>query len=176
MPAPRDVPAIGVTNQGRVISAAAAQLALSVTAGPPGTHVTVTGINFPPNEIVALYIDSPQPYLAQPGPRADSSGGFVESITMPGKDYDESGRIDPSRVGPHQICGDTGYPGSSQPVVATACATFTVEPGPSLSPTPVPISQPGASPTLPVPAVLAAFGVLLVIVGGIAFLTRKPSA
>jgi len=28
MPAPRDVPAIGVTNQGRVISAAAAQLAL----------------------------------------------------------------------------------------------------------------------------------------------------
>jgi hypothetical protein len=163
--APIVVMRAGANSVPATISAFAAtspQIKLSLESGSPGTPVTVTGNDFPPSERVALYMDSPGPYLAQPGPVADASGSFVQGITVPTKD-----------AGAHQICGDTAYPGSNQPVAAKACATFTVLAGTSASATPTLISQPASSPSFPVPAVLAALAVLLVLVGAIAFLTRK---
>ena len=112
-----------------LVSAAAEQpsITLSATSGPVGAPVTITGAGFPAGEIVALYIDSPGPYLGLPGPVADAQGAFQLSTKMPGKGWDESGKVNPAKPGPHNICGDTtAYPGSSQPVAARACAQFLV--------------------------------------------------
>jgi hypothetical protein len=141
--------------------AESAAIVLSIDAGVPGTPVTVSGSGFPPNEIVALYVDSPSVYLEQPGPMADGEGAFQENIKWPGKNYDPSGVVDPSKVGPHKICGDTGYPSSTQPVAVKACAQFMAEAVPT---TPTPSAHPGSGiPTIPVPAVLLAFAVLLAV-------------
>ena len=51
-------------------------ITLNVQTGPPGTTVTITGKGFPPQEIVALYIDQAGPFLDVPGPRADDQGAI----------------------------------------------------------------------------------------------------
>jgi hypothetical protein len=176
--APLVVPGFQVTTSlvdyHSLASPASPKITLSVDHGPPGTLVTIAGSGFPPSEIAALYLDSPSPYLDVPGPRADSQGSFQQNITMPGKGYDPAGKVDPTKVGPHNICADTGYPGSTQPIAVKACAVFTVEPGPS--PTTASSSpQPGpASPALPIPAVLVAFGVLAALAIGTFVMTRRP--
>jgi hypothetical protein len=153
--------------------AASAAIVLSIDAGAPGTPVTVSGSGFPPNEVVALYVDSPSVYLEQPGPVADGEGAFQENIKWPGKNYDPSGVIDPSKVGPHNICGDTGYPASTQPIAVKACAQFTAEAAPT---TPTPSPQPGpAIPTLPVSVVLLAMGVLLAVAVVTYWFTREST-
>src|SRR5207249_9280435 len=77
-------------------------------------------------------------YIGQPGPRTDSSGRFAYSFVTPGPDYDPSGRIEPALPGPHQICADTGFPGSNQGGAVKACAQFIVEALPTPSPSPQP--------------------------------------
>ena len=154
--------------------AASASVVLSIDKGPPGTALSITGSGFPPNEVVALYIDSPAVYLEQPGPVADSHGSFQENFKWPGKTYDPSGVIDPTKVGPHTICGDTGYPSSTQPVAMKACAQFVVEA--SANATPTSGAQPGlVGPSLPVPVVLVALGVLLALAVAAYWFTREST-
>ena len=140
--------------------AATAVITLTPNTGLPETSVLITGSGFPPDEIVALYIDSPGPYLDVPGPRADAQGAFTQRIKWPTKIYDRSGKIDPTS-GTHSVCGDTGYPGSNQPIAVKACAQFVVRrtASPSASPTPV---DAGSGPGVPLPVV---GGVLLILAG-----------
>ena len=154
--------------------AANPQISLSVTTGKPGTTVTVSGAGFPAREIVALYIDSPDPYLGQPGVLADGSGSFQFQFQWPGPGYDSSGRVDPAKPGPHQVCGDTSPPGSSQTSAVKACAAFIALPGPSPTPsarpTPSPRAQaPGLTPT----SVLIVLGVMAVVATGLYFIQRR---
>jgi hypothetical protein len=123
-------------------------------------------------EIVALYIDQPLPYLDRPGPRADAQGSFRIDIKTPDSNYDPSGRVKPAAPGPHNICGDTAYPGSTQPVAAKACAQFQVQALPSTS------SSPGAgNATSPsgasLPEVLVAMALLLAAVAGMFLWLRR---
>ena len=150
--------------------AAGPSLTLSVGTGAAGTPVTITGTGFPPGEIVALYIDSPGPYLDQPGPRADGQGGFSKAITWPDKTYDASHRVDPTRGGTHTVCGDTGYPGSSQTIVVKACAQFVVTATPSPSASPAPST---ALVGPPAAAVAVVFAILLVLGAILIFLMRR---
>src|ERR1700724_941127 len=101
-------------------------ITLNVQTGPPGTTVTITGKGFPPQEIVAPYIDQAGPFLDVPGPRADDQGAITKSFPWPSRNYDPAGKVNPIVLGPHEVCGDTGYPGSTQPVAVKACAVFTV--------------------------------------------------
>jgi hypothetical protein len=135
------------------------KVVLSTTSGAPGTPITITGSGFPPGEVVALYIDSPGPYLFQPGPRADAQGGFEEAVIWPAKNYDTTGRVDPTSAGPHTVCGDTGYPGSSQQSAIKACTEFVVRPVSTPSPTP----QPARLFQAPMYGALALVGLVLLI-------------
>jgi hypothetical protein len=145
-------------------------ITLSVTSGLPGTAVTITGTEFPPLEIVALYIDQPGPYLDAPGPRADATGAFHKDINMPSSNYDSSGRINPTIPGQHDICGDTAYPGSTQPLPARACAKFQVLAEPSTPAANSPTASGGAS----VPELLGAFAVVVVVaIGAILWMRRS---
>lgn len=146
---------------------------LSVGTGPPGTPVTITGSGFPPSEIVALYIDVAGPYLSFPGPQADAQGGFRVDIKMPDKNYDTTGRVNPAIAGPHNICGDTGYPGNSQPVAVKACAQFIVLAVPSPSPTPTTAPAPSSAAGPPVASVIGVFVILLILAAGLFLLLRR---
>lgn len=150
-------------------------LTLSIDAGMPGTPVVITGAGFPAGEIVALYIDAPNPYFSNtpPGPRADSQGAFRESIKWPGNSYDRTHKIDPSRIGPHSVCGDTGYPGNSQPIAVKACAQFVVLVPPTSSSTPSPNTQ-GAETGIPLPIAGAVLVILLALGLTVWFSTRNP--
>jgi hypothetical protein len=82
----------------------------------------LTGSGFPPGETVAEYIDAPPVYQST---LVDSSGNFIAYVSMDG-----------SPIGSHQICADTGFPGSSQPVAVKVCNPFTslpFQPGVTLS-------------------------------------------
>ena len=119
-------------------SAATPTIILSITAGGTGSVVTAVGSGFPAGEIVALYIDSPNPYIGStpPGPRADQQGTFQDTFKWPASNYDHTHRIDPTKPGTHQVCGDTeAVPSGPQAVAAKACAQFTVEAAPTSSPT-----------------------------------------
>jgi hypothetical protein len=56
------------------------------------------------------------------GPQTDSRGSFRQDVIVP---Y--------SQFGPHSVCADTGYPGSSARSADTACAQFLVQAQVSLS-------------------------------------------
>jgi hypothetical protein len=145
-------------------------MAVSVDSGPPGTAVTIRGTGYPPGEVVALYIDAAGAYIGQPGPRADAQGGFRKDFIWPGKEYDTTGRVDPSSPGPHNVCGDTTYPGSSQSVAAKACAVFQVTT--SSSPAPLAGTRPQEAP---ISLALFAFGIILaaLAVGGVLWMWRS---
>src|SRR5256885_3399124 len=133
---------------------------LTKTNGTPGTPLIIHGTGFPPGEIVALYIDQPNPYLylnPPPGPRADAHGEITDSLKWPGSFYDQNHHIDPSKPGVHQVCGDTGYPGSTQAVQVKACADFTV-PGPSPAP-----ALSDQFPSLPLPVIGAAIAIVIAL-------------
>jgi hypothetical protein len=185
-PAPSSQPAtvthVRLATTGAVFSASpvpvAPTITLSAVSGPPGTPVTITGSGFPAGEIVALYIDQPGPYLDVPGPRADAQGNILKAITMPGSNYDSTGRVKPAVAGPHSICGDTSYP-NPQPIPAKACAEFQVEAVPSPTPTPVagsptPVAG-GASQTsgASLPEVLAAVVIVLLVAAGAVWWLRR---
>jgi hypothetical protein len=150
-------------------TAAGPAVALSASSGKTGTTINVSGLGFPPNEIVAVYIDQPGPYLSFPGPKADGQGAFHMTFVWPPRTFDKSGRVDPTRPGAHAVCGDTGWPGSTQPVAAKACAQFTVEGGPSPSPTEVPANTADLVPV----AIAAA---VILIVGGAIWVWVRRSA
>ena len=134
-------------------------ITLSVTSGPPGTPVTISGSGFPPDQVVAIYIDMPGPYLGFPGPKADAQGAFHVDIKWPGKNYDDTGHIDPARPGVHLLCGDTQLPNSRQAVPANACAQFTVQVVRSPSPSTSPAATPRAT-GLPIPVVFLVLALL----------------
>lgn len=120
-------------------------LMLDPTEAPYSTSVKITGQGFPPNEIAALYADIPNPYLSTPGPIIDPLGQFSTPVVLQ------------IAGGTHQICADTGYPGSNQQFKAKACATFTVMAPSSIviGPTTAPVagsSPSGGSVTAPTPA------------------------
>jgi hypothetical protein len=99
-----------------------ATLMLSVSSGPSGTPVTVAGRGFPPSADLAIYFDSPNPYVATParlnggtGPRTGNDGTFKLTVTV----VNVSG-------GPHNLCAATTYPGSTEKFAASACAQFAV--------------------------------------------------
>jgi hypothetical protein len=119
--------------------------------------------------VVALYIDAAGPYIGQPGPRADAQGGFRKDFKWPGKEYDTTGRVDPSSPGPHNVCGDTAYSGSSQSVAAKACAVFQVT---SSSIAPPAGTRPQEAP---ISVALFAFGIILaaLAVGGLLWVWRS---
>ena len=148
-------------------------ITLSVTSGKPGTPVKITGSGFPPEEIVALYIDSPDPYIGNspPGPRADLQGNFHDSFIWPDKKYDPNHRVDPTTAGAHQVCGDTGYPGNQQPIPVKACAQFDEIPLASPSPSP---GAGGTGQGASGPELIAAFGIILAIVVGTVLWMRRP--
>ncbi len=145
-----------------------AKIALSVQSGTAGTPVTVTGSGFPPQAIVALYVDLPGVYLGAPGPAADAQGAFKVDISWPGKNFDPAGRVKPATAGAHSICGDSGYPNSPPQVAAKACAQFTVK---ALSSPPAQAST--ASSGYPLPVVLAGFAILAVIGLGVVLWMRR---
>lgn len=136
--------------------ASSPSIALSVTTGTAGTPVTITGTNFPPGEIVALYIDQPGPYLDQPGPRADSQGTFHRTIMWPNKNYDATGRVKPTATGAHNVCGHTSYLGVTQPVEAQAYAVVVVQgaQSPLASPSPAGLAGPSGTAVAIVVAIL----------------------
>lgn len=150
-----------------------AVITLSVGTGSKGTPLTISGSGFPAGEIVAIYIDAAGPYIGYPppGPNADGLGNIRVTVTWPGKNYDPAGRVDPTLVGPHTVCGDTAWPGSTQKLPARACAQFVVVAAPT---TPTPTATPSDS-SYPIGAVLIAFAVLVVVVGGVVLLSRRSS-
>jgi hypothetical protein len=146
-----------------------ATITLSVSSGLPGTPFTITGNGFPASEFVALYIDQPVPYLGFPI-RADAQGAFRQDTKWPDTSYDSSKRVNPTAPGPHSICGDTGYQGSTQPLAAKACAQFQVQGRASPSPTPGVVNT-GAS----LPQVLVALAILIaLVVGTVLWMRRSP--
>jgi hypothetical protein len=151
-------------------------ITLSAASGSVGTPVTITGSGFPANEIVALYIDSPALFIGTPGPRADAQGSFTQKITWPGSDYDITRRVDPSKPGPHRVCGDTSYPGITPAAEAQACTEFLVLAGPSPSPSPVASSPPAKPAGAPFPVgLVVAFAVIAVVaIGAVVWLRRSP--
>jgi hypothetical protein len=151
--------------------AASPSIALSVGSGTTGTLVSITGTGFPAGELVGLYIDLAGPYLDKPGPRADAQGAFQKTITWPDKNYDASGRVNPTAAGTHNVCGDTSYAGTTQPIEAHACAIFLVEaaPSPSASATPSPSGPVGPSPI----SVAIVIGILIGLAVVIAVLIRR---
>jgi hypothetical protein len=152
-------------------SATSPTITLTPSSGRPGTRVTITGTGFPPEEIVALYIDRPGPYLDVPGPRADSQGGFSKDINWPGRNFDNTGKVDPASPGAHSVCGDTAYPGSTQTSAGSACAPFVAEANALSSPIPSPGStaKSGLQPSL----LLLAAAILIVVMGGTVILARR---
>ena len=151
-------------------SAATPTITLSVGTGTVGTSINVTGSGFPPGEIVALYVDSPIRSVSStpPGKTADSSGSFTDTFIWPDSGYDPNHRIDPTKPGVHQVCGDTeGNPNGPQPIAAKACAAFTV-----VAPSPSPSQASGGSPAS-LPEILIALAVLAVIVVGMALWFRS---
>lgn len=156
--------AMGLAIGGMEASAASPQISLSVNSGAPGATLTISGTGFPPNEIVALYVDAPGTYLGQPGPRSDSQGNFSLGASIPGA-------VSP---GPHQICGDTGYPGGNQAVAAKACTQFTVLRGASPSASSSPTNSPSGSPGGPsVRSVAVVLAILVLIALGVGYLMRR---
>lgn len=110
---------------------------LSQESGIVGTSLGVTGAGFPPSATFALYFDQPTAFVVsparvdQPGAQTDAQGNFALTITVPYLPF-----------GPHQVCADTGYPGSVEGVQVKACAQFNVVPTLRLSPI---FGQPGSS-------------------------------
>src|SRR5438045_8332521 len=155
-------------------AATAPTIILSDISGPVGTPVTVTGSGFPPGEVVALYIDQPDPYLylnPPPGPRAKADGTFAAQFKWPGANYDTNHRVDPTKPGVHEVCGDTGYPGNPNSVAVKACAQFTVV---GVSPTPTPAAGSDQGPSLPLPIIGAAIVLVLALaIGGQVWLQRQ---
>ena len=154
--------------------AANPQVSLTATGGPPGTNVAMSGRGFPPGEIVAIYIDSPDPYLGQPGTVVKADGTFQFTFQWPGAGYDKSHRVNPAAPGQHQVCADTSWPGSTQTSQAKSCAIFIAQLGPSptlsSSPTPAPVAQgPSLSPT----SVLIVLAVMAVVATGLYFIQRR---
>ena len=116
-------------------SPSVARITLSVNSGPPGTLLTISGTGFPADEIVALYIDAPTGFIGAPGPKADAQGNFVvPGFPWPGKGWDPSGHVNPSKAGSHNLCGDTMWPSSTQTIPGKACAQFLVPIQPSSQP------------------------------------------
>ena len=147
-------------------------ITLSVTSGAVRTPVDIRGSGFPPNMFVALYIDEPSVYIGTPGPKADAQGTFEKSITWPGSDYDVTGHVDPSKPGPHSICGDTSYPGHVPPVEARECVLFVVTSTASPSAKPSPGA---AAPGRVTPGEILAAVVLLALAIGTWLYTRRPA-
>ncbi|MFI5283090.1 MAG: hypothetical protein ACHQ0J_08170 [Candidatus Dormibacterales bacterium] len=147
---------------GLAASSGSPTITLTAQSGLPGTPLTISGSGFPPLEVVALYIDSPGPYLGNPppGPQADAQGAFQQNITWPAKNYDLSGKVNPAKAGPHEVCGDTTFLGSTQAVAAKACAQFTVNT----------IATPASAPGVPIPLALGGFVILIVL--GVVAVTR----
>lgn len=148
--------------------AASPAITLSTSSGQTGTSIDVRGTGFPPNEIVALYIDQPGPYLSFPGPRADGSGSFHMTFAWPPKTFDKSGHVDPTKPGPHLVCGDTGYPGSSQAVAVKACTQFLV------NGTASPSASPGSPGNVPIVVIVVAVVVLIGLAVSIWLTLRSP--
>ena len=126
--------------------------------GPPNTLVVISGSAFPPNEIVGLYLDTPNTYIGSPGPRADAQGKFTESDVMPG-----------GAPGKHKVCADTSKP-TPQVVAAKVCVPFELLGLPS--PTPAAIHQGGVA-SLPVAIVFLLIGVLVGVGIGAAVWSRR---
>lgn len=175
-------------------------ISFSLDSGRADSNVVALLTGFPAGEYVALYWDSPNPYLGTPGPPADSQG-HLELDTSAGGSV---GYLGVSRLGPgqHQLCGDTADPkslGSQQPFAAKACATFTVvgqaappsassSTPPSASSSTPPSTSPAASATqvalktgTPQPLLtsstlmfgLGGLGALLIVVSGAALLIGR---
>ena len=154
--------------------AAAPSITVSPDTGASGTSVTITGAGFPPGQIVALFIDFPGPFLGQPGVTADAQGGFKRTITWPDKTYDNTGRVKPTAVGIHSVCGSTTFPFSNQTSNVQACAVFTVQAGPSPPPSPSPSPESSTALVGPPPITVAiVIGILLVLAALTAYLMRR---
>jgi hypothetical protein len=173
----RRLPALGLLAMPLLLISAspAPSIDLSRTSGTPGTALIIHGTGFPPGEIVALYIDQPDPYLVNPppGPRAGADGTITESVKWPGKSYDVSHAVDPSKPGVHTVCGDTGYPGNPNTIAVKACAQFTVI---GASPTPTPLAGSDGGPSLPLPLPLIGVAIVVVLalaIGGQIWLQRQ---
>jgi hypothetical protein len=127
-------------------------ITLYPSSGLSTTTVTVTGSGFPSGELVALYVNSPTKYLSTPGPRADQQGGFVFDVVL-------AGHL--TTAGPQKICGDTGYPGSTQQYATKACATFVTASGVPTSTLGSGSVTSGSTASTPAAAVTTASGVPL---------------
>ncbi|MGI8564386.1 MAG: IPT/TIG domain-containing protein [Candidatus Dormibacter sp.] len=103
-------------------------LNISPTSGPPGTKVTVTGSNFPANQPVPIYIDSPERQLGVA--KSDAAGNLAQAIVVIPNGIPE---------GSHVICGAAG--------VQPACGQFQAQPAPTPTPTAVPTPTPTAVPS-----------------------------
>jgi hypothetical protein len=152
-------------------------------SGLPGSRVTARGTGFPAGDAIAMYIDSGPPFLGTPGPLADSTGSFSLDFVWP------------NVTGQHQVCGDSGYPGSTQPIQVKACGTFTLLEGPAVTPPPTstvpptpvqhgssPAPQPTVGAVRPVASrqttnsaliVAAAAAVIVFLVAGAGFWFRR---
>jgi len=138
-------------------------IAVDPSHGIAGTKLVIAGSGFPPDQLVALYVDRPVPYLGTPGARSDEIGAFQAHVSVPLE----------TETGVHQICGQTGYPDFTVNSVK-ACAPFVVDAKASPESTAGATPSPALiSPPLSVPAVLAAMVVLLALVGGLWFITRR---
>jgi hypothetical protein len=138
---------------------AASQPAIYVipSFGHPGDRIAVSGSGWPPGEIVALYLDSPTVLLGDPGPRADAQGNIYWTLKFPR-----------STPGVHNLCGDTAYPGSQQPIAAKACVQLELL---ATAATPSPTSSP--APARGFPFFLAGLGIVIVVAIGSVLLFRR---
>jgi len=117
------------------------QLTLSQNVGLPGTQITLTATGFPANELIAVYTDTPKdgspadgnvagPFFGTPGLFADGQGTLEQTVAWPGNG--QFFKVNPTTAGPHTICADTGYPGSTGPDKVKACAQFLVQAPPAV--------------------------------------------
>jgi hypothetical protein len=116
------------------------KLTVTPDSGRPGTQVTITGSGFPPTEIVALYMDAPNPFFGTPGPVADAGGNFSDT-----------GNIPAAAGGTHNVCADTGPPAGNQRFVVLLCTHFTITGLDSSSPSPTPTPDQSPTPSSPSP-------------------------
>jgi hypothetical protein len=148
-------------------------ISVSPSSGSPGVHVTITGSGFPPQTLVALYIDQPSPFLGAPGPRADAQGAFTMDLVWPDQRYDSAGKVNPAKPGVHNVCGNTNYGGGSQQDAAKACAQFVVVaiPASPAAQSPAPVASNSSWPGMA--GVIGGVAVVIVLVAGAVVLMRR---
>jgi hypothetical protein len=158
---------------------------LSPASGIPGTRMAITVSGFPPNGIVAQYIDvlnpragSPQPLFLGTPIQVNEQGRHEMHFSWP--PWNEQFL---SKPGPYSVCADHGGEWSSDPqhptkYPITVCTKFVVLKGAASPPSPATLAAARLNRSgPPLLGLLAALVVLVpAVVAGLIRLVRNPTS